>query len=46
MRTATNRTRASTDQKHYTRVNMLARSVDRFAEARVQSKYLTFPFAF
>ena len=46
MFTATTRTKTQTGQKHFERVNVLARFVDRFSEARIKSQYLTFPFAY
>ena len=42
----TTRTKTQTGQKHFERVNVLARFFDRFSEARTQSQYLTFPFAY
>ena len=46
MFSTTNRTRTPTEQKHFERVNVLARFADRFSEAREQSQYLTFPFGY
>ncbi len=46
MPTATSRIRAPNQEKHCTRVNVLARFDDRVAEARVQSRYLMIPFTY
>jgi hypothetical protein len=46
MFTATTRTKSQTQEKHFERVNVLARFTDRLQEARVKSQYLTFPFAY
>ncbi len=46
MFSTTNRTRTPTEQKHFERVNVLARFADRFSDARAKSQYLTFPFSY
>jgi len=41
----TDRTKTSTEHKNFERKNDLAQFGGRFAEARVRSQFLTFPFA-